>query len=76
MNALSDELKETKDKKTADRKRYDELKVKYKALSEKAKIKGVNEIPELDDSQGFMTLFRSQSSSFKETQSKLDTFFK
>ena len=49
------------EKKNAERKRYDDLKVKYRTLSDKAKQKGVkdNDIPEMDDSQGFNTLKKS-----------------
>ncbi len=57
------DLKECNDKKNAERKKYDELKVKYRALTEKAKQKGVkdNDIPEMDDSNGFHTLKKSLS---------------
>lgn len=61
--SLKKELKEAGDRKAGERKKYDELKLKYRTLSEKAKQKGIKdyEIPEMEESQSFATAVKSPS---------------
>lgn len=49
MASLKKELKEANDRKASERKKYEELKAKYRTLSEKAKQKGIKDydIPEM-----------------------------
>lgn len=55
IDALRKEAKEANDRKAADRKKYEDLKAKFRLLSEKARTKGMreNDIPEMEESQGF-----------------------
>lgn len=55
IDALRKEAKEASDRKVADRKKYEDLKAKFRLLSEKARTRGMreNDIPEMEESQGF-----------------------
>lgn len=55
-------MREASDQKLSERRKYEQLKTKYRALLDKAKLKGVQDLPpDMEDSNGIFNI-RSQPS--------------
>lgn len=79
LEGLKKDMKEMGEKRNAERRKYEELKVKYRAVCEKAKQSGLNnkECPEMDDSSnGFMNLVKSQPTQPKAEPMLVQALFK